>query len=166
MFADVLDVHGWLLVKDGPGDKWNACTLRAEHRSGSREHGTPNINARALLAHPSTAIAGMTMGQSFESPARFLVSGRDEFVDCIIGRADFEWAELYAGMLRHEFDRVMEIASFEQQNAAQLLFRLRVGSIRDNDFAVAHPHGCGPIRSLQGLAADKVPAATTPPSSR
>lgn len=69
------------------------------------------------------------------------------------GGTDFPWADLRAWMLRNDFDRVVQIAGLEDQDAAELFFGLCKRPVRYDDATVRIPQGCRGFRRLQRFAA-------------
>src|SRR4030095_9159565 len=70
--------------------------------------------------------------------------------------ADLEGARLGAGVLGHELDGVLEIIGLQDENAAYLLLRLRVGAVNDDHLSVFPPKGGGAPGALQGLPSRQV----------
>src|SRR4051812_36337497 len=67
-------------------------------------------------------------------------------------------AVLQGRMLRHELCGMVQIASFKDENAAELFFGFRVGTVGSRDFAVLPVQGQGGLRRLKGFSAGPVTA--------
>ena len=53
----------------------------------------------------------------------------------IRSRPNFERPSLYAGVLRHQFDCVIQIPGLKDEDPAKLLFRLSIWAIHDRNLA-------------------------------
>src|SRR5262245_1646434 len=60
-------------------------------------------------------------------------------------------------MLRHQLNRVIQILGLEDQDAAQLLLGLGVGTVGNRYLPVLEPQGSRALRRLEGFPAGKVP---------
>src|SRR5262245_28486350 len=76
----------------------------------------------------------------------------NESVDLLVGRTNLERSEPNAWVLRQQFDGVVHILGFEDEEPAQLLLGLGEGTIRDHHLAVPPPQRLGVADALQRLA--------------
>src|SRR5262245_21668976 len=75
----------------------------------------------------------------------------------IRGRTDLEGTRLlHAGVLGHELDGMLEILRLENQDAADLLLRLRIGSVGDGDLSVFPSQGGSAPGTLERFTAGEV----------
>jgi hypothetical protein len=72
-------------------------------------------------------------------------------------RADFDGASPNGRMLRHQLDGVVQVPGFEDEEAGQLLFGLRVGTISDRDFSALKPQRSGGLSALEPFSPNDVP---------
>ena len=83
----------------------------------------------------------------------------DQAVDRFIGWPDLEWSHPNARVLRHQRDRVVQVASFQQQNAAEHFLGLRKWSVGDFDLAVRHRQCDRVTGRVERLSAQEMPAS-------
>src|ERR1700722_11917992 len=60
-----------------------------------------------------------------------------------------ERAGLHTGMFRHQLDGMVQVARFEDEDAAELFLRFGVRAVGDGDLAIFPAQGCGRLRRLQ-----------------
>lgn len=111
------------------------------------------MGLRATPMMASRAGGGLRMG-GFSPALAFL----DHFAH-IGGGAYFEGPILDAGVLGDEFDGVIEIAGFEDEDSAQLFPSFGVGAIGHEDLAVVSMDGLCRAGGLQAFPAGEVAVA-------
>src|SRR5262245_32414012 len=64
----------------------------------------------------------------------------------VCGRTYLERPRLHAGMLRHQLNRVIQVAGFQDKDAADLLLRFGIGAVGDGHLAILPAQGCRRLR--------------------
>src|SRR6185369_12692995 len=62
----------------------------------------------------------------------------------------------YARMFRHEFDRVIEVSGFEDEDAAEHFASFSIRAVGNHDFSAAQPQGLGRAGGLQAFTAGEM----------
>jgi RimJ/RimL family protein N-acetyltransferase len=83
----------------------------------------------------------------------------DEGVDALVGWTDLERSEAHAWVLRHQCDRVVQVARFQDEDPAQVFLGFRIRPVGDLDALSATAERHAGLRLLQRLAPDEVAAA-------
>ena len=98
----------------------------------------------------------MTLFGFSGDPIAALFADVDHFRE-VRSRTDFERPGFHARVFGHDLDGVIQVAGFEDEDAADLFLRFRVRAVGDGNLAVRPSQGCGGFRALQGFTAREVP---------
>jgi hypothetical protein len=87
-------------------------------------------------------------------------SGCDQCIDLFIRSTDLESPSADAGMPGHKLSRVVQIPGFKEQNTANLLLGLCVGTIGDDNLPASTSYSCCIPSWLKRFSPQKMSAPT------
>src|SRR6266478_3072042 len=169
--ASVESIRGWA-IQLAVIRRWNSRTAPGVHAAsgGSESQADFALIERSRMAAPPRrprrpgasrcpSVPGRACAGRYRAFAeiKMLIAIADHPAQ-VRGRPDLEGPEPHARMLRHQLDRVIQVARLEHEDSAQRLLGLRIGTIRHRGLAVLPAQGLGGVGALQRLAPSEVSA--------